>query len=149
MNSSDRVFLVSCVGQKLNRAAAAADLYQSDWFKKAREYVELERHPWFILSALHGLVKPDQIISPYNVTLKGQKKADRRAWAGKVFAQIRAEIAPDSHLWILAGKSYRDPLETLLQDAGYRVHVPMRGLGIGKQLRWLKENIASLKKGQN
>jgi hypothetical protein len=41
----------------------------SDWFLKARHYVDQSGAPWFILSAEYGLVPPDQVISPYERTL--------------------------------------------------------------------------------
>lgn len=140
-----KVFLVSCVGKKSETAAAAADLYQSLWFKKARVYVELQESRWFILSALHGLLNPTQVVEPYNYTLSGQDI--RKGWAYRVRDQIMTEILPSHELWILAGENYRDPLRYLVEVAGYKVQVPMRGLGIGKQLSWLTKEI--IKKGQN
>lgn len=51
-------YLISCVSRKRSAPAQARDLYTSDWFLKAREYVESTGSPWFILSAEHGLVPP-------------------------------------------------------------------------------------------
>lgn len=39
--------------------APAADLYTSDWFRKARAYAERYADTWFVLSALHGVLAPD------------------------------------------------------------------------------------------
>ena len=51
------VYLISCVSKKRSTPAQARDLsYISDWFLKARDYVESTRSPWFIFSAEHGLV---------------------------------------------------------------------------------------------
>lgn len=54
------VYLVACVSQKLDRRARAAELYRSNWFRKALTYVEDTGARWFILSAAHGLVRPHQ-----------------------------------------------------------------------------------------
>ena len=62
----NKVILVSCVGQKLGYPAPAADLYQSDWFKKARAYAEAEGQRWYILSAKHGLVNPSKVLTPFD-----------------------------------------------------------------------------------
>ena len=62
-NALRTVYLVSCVGKKRSCAAPARELYASDWFQKARDYVESSGSPWFILSAEHGMISPDQIIS--------------------------------------------------------------------------------------
>ncbi len=69
---SDRlpdVYLVSCVSKKRSSRAPAKDLYLSDWFIKARNFVEANGGPWFILSAEHGLVAPDDLLEPYEKTL--------------------------------------------------------------------------------
>lgn len=48
--------LVACVKAKATSPSQAANLYRSPWFRKARAYVEAQGAPWYILSALHGLV---------------------------------------------------------------------------------------------
>lgn len=136
------VHLVACVGQKRPAPARARDLYQSDWFKKARAYVEARGGRWFILSALHGLVSPASVIEPYNVTLADMTAADRRAWGARVAAQLAAKIGPRTRVVILAGRFYRDPLADW---AGDRATIPMEGLGIGEQKAWLAQQLADLR----
>ena len=82
------LYLVSCVGQKLSVPAPAADLYTSAWFRKARSYVAESGEPWFILSAKYGLVHPDKVIEPYDVTLNTMPVADRREWARSVLGDL-------------------------------------------------------------
>ena len=62
--------LVACCGPKLDHAAPARDLYTSDLFTKSRAYAERNGCGWAILSAKHGIVLPDEVIAPYDVTLK-------------------------------------------------------------------------------
>src|ERR1700722_4703764 len=69
MRKVNTICLVSCVGGKRPTPSPARDLYQSDWFPKARCYVEAIGCAWFILSAKHGLIHPDDVISPYEQTL--------------------------------------------------------------------------------
>jgi hypothetical protein len=57
--------LVSCVSQKRERACEAQDFYISEWFRKARHFAETSGCPWYILSAEHGLVRPEQLVAPY------------------------------------------------------------------------------------
>lgn len=40
---------------------------------------------------------------------------------------------------LLAGRKYREHLETMLINSGCQIEVPMAGLGIGQQLSWLKK----------
>ncbi len=42
----------------------AKDLYVSALFDKERAYAERTGIPWFILSAQHGLVAPDEVLEP-------------------------------------------------------------------------------------
>jgi len=132
------VYLVACVGQKLDHPARAAHLYQSDWFRKARAYVTMQGGRWFILSALHGLVAPSRMIEPYNVTLADMTAAQRREWGERVRGQLSDQIGPRTPVVILAGRLYRDPLAAW---AGSRATVPMEGMGIGQQKAWLAGQI--------
>lgn len=133
----DATVLVSCVKTKLPYAAPTRDLYCSTWFKKARSLVEAQRAPWFILSALHGLVDPDEAIAPYELTLKELSIAERRIWAGEVLRQLAPKLGGRPRIVFLAGEAYRAFLVKPLQDAGCQVEVPMEGLAQGEQLAWL------------
>jgi hypothetical protein len=59
------IVLVACVKSKETRPAAAKDLYISALFRKERAYADCAGVPWFILSAEHGLVAPDEWLAPY------------------------------------------------------------------------------------
>jgi hypothetical protein len=136
---------VACVSQKLDRRARAAELYRSDWFRKARTYVEETGSPWFILSAAHGLVRPNDRLEPYNLTLRDLPGAQRRLWGEMTVRQLRRAIGPrhPGPIVFLAGRLYR---ESLLDFAGDRAAIPMAGMGIGQQKAWLAAQIASARK---
>lgn len=115
----------------------AKDLYTSSWFTKARRYAEGTGCPWFILSAEHGLVSPDQVLAPYEKTLNTMPIAERRKWAERVAAQLK-EMSPQMEIAVfLAGQRYREFLSDHLQSRNVVVEVPMQGLRIGEQLSWL------------
>lgn len=132
----DPIYLVACVGQKLDHGAPAAELYQSDWFRKARRYAETIGARWFVLSAAHGLVSPDQFLEPYDVTLRGMSAPQRRVWGAMTARQLQQAIGPVHRgpIVFLAGRLYREPL---LDLAGDRAVIPMAGLRIGEQKAWL------------
>jgi hypothetical protein len=137
---SKTVYLVSCVARKAATTMPAHELYQSDWFRKAKRYVLQRIQPgdrWFILSAEHHLVNPLQIIAPYNSTLLDMPYAKRQIWAQKVLTQLHPELNEGDRIVALAGERYREFLEPALVSIGYAVKVPMRGMGIGKQKAWL------------
>ena len=133
------VYCVSCVSQKRTQAIAAKDLYISSLFTKARHFVEESPAPWFILSAKYGLVHPDEVIEPYDLTLNNLGVADRRRWANQVLGQIQALKTKPKKIVMLAGARYREFLEPKLKDLGIQVDVPMEGLRIGEQLSWLSQ----------
>lgn len=143
-HGSDRrqaVYLVSCVAQKAAHRERAADLYRSDWFRKARAYVERTGCRWFILSAEHGLLDPGATIDPYDTALAMMSARERRQWGARVMGQLDRALGADyaGEIVFLAGKLYRAPL---LDYAGQRARIPMIGLGIGQQKAWLARRIA-------
>lgn len=137
VGNHEKVYLISCVSKKCSGPAPAKELYLSEWFKKARRFVEHAGCPWFVLSAEYGLVSPDQVLVPYDKTLNTMPISERRKWAEKVMTQIE-EVVPQLELAVvLAGKRYREFLTGHLQRRNVAVDVPMEGLKIGEQLRWL------------
>lgn len=132
------IHLVSCVAAKAAHECAAKDLYLSPLFKLARSYAEQEGNDWYILSAWWGLLDPNAVIGPYELTLNTMKTRQRKAWAEYVIAQL--EEIPDienARLVFIAGARYR---EHLVPWAGERAEIPLEGLRIGEQLQWLKNH---------
>ena len=74
------LLLVACVKEKRSVPSAARDLYVSPLFRKERAYAERSGLPWFILSAEHGLLGPDEWIAPYERYLPDTPSAFRQAW---------------------------------------------------------------------
>ncbi len=137
-----KIALISCCKTKLNIPAKAMDLYTGDSFKKIRQYSEINYHGWAILSALLGLVSTDEIIEPYEFTLIGKSKMQKQSWANSIFAQIILQYKPgEDELFIFAGRDYRDHLMPLLEQAGFSVTVPLKGLGIGQQKAWMLKEL--------
>lgn len=137
LDLSGAVVLVSCVKSKLPKAAPARLLYCSDWFTKVRNVVEPQGVPWFVLSALHGLVPADKEIAPYELTLNTMGVADRRAWADSIYRTLVPELQGHKRVVFLAGLRYREFLVAHLERDGWEIEVPMEGLTIGQQLSWL------------
>lgn len=106
-----------------------------------RKYAEQNADRWFILSAEHGVLDPHEIILPYEKTLNKMLKHERSIWADRVKSKLLQLIPEKSSIVILAGERYRVALVPFLQNQGHAVEVPMVGLKLGFQLRWLKERI--------
>lgn len=133
--------LVACVAGKADTAQPAADLYRSDWFNKARAYVEAIGAPWLILSAKHGLLDPARIIEPYDETLIGKPRADRLAWGEPIAAALSCIAVP---VVFLAGEQYRDAITGAPWGETITFSAPLAGMGIGQQKAWLARQVREI-----
>ncbi|MBU5356117.1 hypothetical protein KQI74_28090 [Paenibacillus barcinonensis] len=133
-----KIALVSCCKSKLDHNAEAQLIYTGDLFRKTKSYAEQNYDGWLILSALLGVVHPKEIIEPYEYTLIGKTQNVKREWAKKVFVELSIHPS-DTEFYVFAGADYRQYLVPLLENAGYKVTVPLQGLGIGQQKAWLKK----------
>jgi hypothetical protein len=138
-----RIALVSCVKSKLRVDAAAKDLYVSPLFQGLRGYAERNSDAWYILSAKYGLLRPEQSISPYELTLNAMPKVQRESWAERVRSQLSDVLPVEAEIVLLAGARYREAIEPFLRRRGYHVNVPMEGLTMGRQLAWLKRELST------
>lgn len=132
-----QIILISCVSQKLEQRAKAKDIYVSTLFKLNLRYAQkLAPDDIFVLSAKHGLLSLEQEVDPYEQTLNTMPAHEVKQWADRVLDQICAKYFIDETTFIfLAGERYRKYLLPHLKN----VQIPLKGLGIGRQLQKLKE----------
>lgn len=132
-----KIGLVACGARKLSNPAPAHELYTGVLFRLSAACAEQTCDRWYILSAKYGLVSPDRVLSPYNVTLNNMPIQARREWAERVLGTLDA-LGPNNdnaHWLILAGRRYR---EFLIPGLRGTVEIPLAGLGIGQQIARLK-----------
>ena len=142
-----RIGLVGCVKSKRAVPAPAADLYTSPLFLGRRAFVEAGCDRWYVLSALHGLVRPEQILDPYDRTLNNATSAERREWSQNVIDALGRELGSLRGLIfeIHAGRSYTDfGVASGLRRDGAHVELPVAGLGLGQQLAFYARASAPL-----
>ena len=132
------VILIGCVKRKLSTAAAAKDLYVSPLFRKGRAYAELAGVPWFILSAQHGLVAPDDVLEPYDLRLSATSREYRSVWGARVVGTLREALGSLDGLFVEvhAGSTYADAIREELRSEGAEVVEPLAGLALGPRLSW-------------
>jgi hypothetical protein len=138
-----RICLISCVRAKRDCLSPAADLYVSPWFAKAKQYARKYCEQWYILSTEHGILRPEDIVKPYEKTLNRMPKSAREIWARSVFADLKQRIEPTDQITILAGMRYREFLMPLLRAKCSNITIPMEHLTIGCQLQWLDQQVAN------
>src|SRR5438477_185305 len=105
-----RVGLVGCVKKKGPVAAPAGELYVSPLFVGRRRFVTASCDRWFILSALHGLLDPGEVIEPYDTSLVSVGVGERQRWAERVLASIDTVFGDVAGVVfeVHAGGAYRD-----------------------------------------
>jgi len=138
-NNTKNVVLISCVSQKLDYKSKAKDLYVSTLFKKNMAYAnKLQPDTIYILSAKYGLLKLDDEIEPYDLTLNTMGIKEKKAWADIVLGQLKkVEDMKNTNFIFLAGANYR---KYLVEHMPHH-EVPTEGLQIGKQLQYLTEQL--------
>lgn len=134
---SGRIVLVGCSGWKAGTSRAAAELFTGAAFSKARDLALRSSAPWYVLSAKFGLLHPDEVVAPYDVSLPKQSSRYREAWGSWVVGQLGEHhelrgLVVEVH----AGRGYCQPLEDPLARAGATLHEPLAGLRLGQRLAW-------------
>jgi hypothetical protein len=136
--------LISCTKTKASYACAASELYRpSTFFRMAFELAGRIADRILILSAKYGVVRPTDVVEPYEQTLVGASRSERRRWSEMVHDQLqRAPEYKEARciLWF-AGENYRENLLPLVNADGKTCRVPMTGLPQGEQLAWLRAHL--------
>lgn len=140
------ICLVACTSKKALYPTVAKDLYRSPLFEGAKNFAEKRCDSWFIISAKHGLLLPDDNMVPYDESLTQVTESDRLAWAEKVHTQISKLIKSPAKIIFLAGDKYRSYLQKFFEQDGHITKAPMSELGIGRQVEWLQKLIKEEKR---
>ena len=108
-NGKPSTILIGCGHTKRKTAAPARLIYTSDRFQTACESAETLGAKYFILSGLHGLVEPEQILEPYDLDLDTLDTDKKSEWNAKVMAALR-QVNDPGKLCILSAAAYSDPI---------------------------------------
>jgi hypothetical protein len=94
--------------------------------KEIRRYAEWHGRPWFIISAEHGLVQPDERLAPHDRYLPDTPPWYQEAWGAWVAARLRL-LAGDligRTVEVHASPTYLARVTPRLAEAGAIVRVP-------------------------
>jgi hypothetical protein len=145
LESRDRrptVVLVGCGLRKLPHAAPAWELYQGPLYRSALAYARALGAPWFILSALHGVVEGEAVMSPYDTRIQRLSLPERQAWA-VIVARKLMRVLPHrrgdrARVVVLAGSAYVTPWRDEAVRHGWQVLEPLAHVHPnGKRMQWL------------
>lgn len=143
------IVLVGCARAKHPVPGPARSLYTSRSFRNRRLIAQKWGEEWFILSAEHGLVLPDEWLAPYDLNLSQTDSSYRRAWGDWVVARLervthRAGGLRDAKVLVLAPKAYAEAVRDRLRAVGAVVLEPLAGLTQGFQAQWYSHHAAGL-----
>lgn len=133
--------LVGCGSDKRDGPCAAKLLYTSGYFKKKREFAELYGDDWYITSAKHHIIHPDEEIEKYDKSLTEMTAAERRSWGSDAADQLRdLDWEHVDVVVLLMGQLYIEPIEPTLETLPVTIGYPFDHTeGNGEQNEWLKK----------
>ncbi|AXT85413.1 hypothetical protein C6I20_09580 [Aeromicrobium sp. A1-2] len=114
------IILLGSVGDRANVPAPAKEVFRDFSFQLSRLDAELSGGEWFILSAEHGLVAPDEWMSPDSRTLADMHPDYRLVWASWVVARLQSLVGSLDGMLVRvdAPDAFIGPLFADLRDAG-------------------------------
>ena len=126
-----KIAFVACCKTKGDHAQPAGALYKSSLFRKSLLAALDSNDAVYILSAKHGVVALNDIIEPYELTLKTMAKSQRHAWGNFVGAQLTKLVGGSDLVSLYCGEDYVTPLTRTLGEIGCSVRLPLGSLSIG------------------
>jgi hypothetical protein len=142
-----RIAILNCKGKKQDYECNAEEMYSKSYiFSKQLDIVKKNYNAYYILSSKYGLVSPDTIIEPYDLTFEPPKtdftrgmgngynnapratKEYKQEWAIKVVKQIK-QLEGNIDMWI--GNLYYQPIKNTLPDNIRKIQVNS-GTGVNK-----------------
>lgn len=127
MNSEEIVIICSCSKQKLSNPAPAKYLYQGVLFKKIKKLAQYKKLDFRILSAKYGILNPNELIKPYDKTIKS--KRDIINLRKKIMSAVKKIETDYSLIILIMGKKYRMVFEPFLNNPKYKMIYDSRGIG--------------------
>jgi hypothetical protein len=141
----NRIVLIGCGKSKAAAKAPARLLYTGPLFCDRRHYAEASGCRWFVVSALYGILEPDDVRAPYDRTVSHLSPIDRAAWAIGTAAGLIDKLDDNANprgivVELHLGAEYAEPLRDVLIAAGFNTAWPVRHLGIGEQRAWYRSS---------
>jgi hypothetical protein len=138
------VALVGCGKLKAEgQSIPARLLYRGVPFRLAMAHAENTADDVHILSALHGLVAPDQMLAPYDFSMVQIRPSEHINWGRKILRDLLAAYPMRRlHIVFYAGMQYIRPINQAITDEHryWTFENPLEGLDLFERIRWFKAN---------
>ncbi len=132
--------ILACSQKKGQKPVAARDLYLGSLFKLGRKFAEVHRFDYVIISAKYGLLRPEQVIAPYDQRIANMN--DVRRMREMVLPGLKEILQRYEKVVVIGGNLYRKVLEPI-KSPKFEIITDSRG--IGGILQRLKQRISAVK----
>jgi hypothetical protein len=135
--------LVAATRQQRGAICRARDQFdRSPVFRRTRDYCERTRTEWYILTAAHGLLAPQQVIGPTPRALQTLTAEERAEWAARVAKALMARAARSAEpptFVLYASRRFADAVQRAAPELDYAL--PLSGMAGRQHARWLDERL--------
>jgi hypothetical protein len=122
------------------RAREQFDL--SPVFRRARDFCDRAYSEWYVLSTVHLLARPQQLIGADEPALRVMAPAERAAWAEAVAGQLRQRVARSAEpitFIVYASQQYTESLMRAAPDLTFET--PLSGMKFVERLHWYDDRL--------
>ena len=132
------IIIISCGKRKLQGKAKAKDLYIGSLYRQKLEYVSTlyPNHEFYIISAKHGLIHQDVVISSYDRVLPSSSE-EFKEWTDLVNNQLQVFDSKEEVLF-LGGTRYYVPVDEYFTGKKY---APLVGKSLGGGKAYLHKSV--------
>jgi hypothetical protein len=132
---TNTIVVVGCTKTKKAYRCKASEMYsESTLFQKTIRYINSYYYlPYVILSAKYGIITPETVIDPYDVSITGVSKNTEDY--NKILWDVAAKLGDYDKIIALCGSPYVNTISKVC--VGKVIVEPMKGMGIGQRLQFL------------
>ena len=132
------IIIISCGKRKLEGKSKAKDLYIGSLYHQKLEYVKTlyPNHEFYIISAKHGLIHQDVVISSYDRVLPSSAE-EFKEWIDLVNNQLQVFDSKEEVLF-LGGTRYYVPVDEYFTGKKY---APLVGKSLGGGKAYLHKSV--------
>lgn len=112
----DNIIIIQCSNSKKSQQTKASELYTSERFNLSKKIAEKYAKTWFILSAKHGLIEPDKLVTPYDRTITDFSVDEKKEFISNVINQITKLELTNKRLIFLTDPDYTDEIVNFLKN---------------------------------
>jgi hypothetical protein len=137
------IALIAASRRQRGTICRAADQYDlSPVFRRARDFCERTYAEWYILSARHYMLSPQQVIGPDDTSIHILDADDRYIWAehvARILIARQERSAEPVAFALYASQRYADLLQRAAPTLTFEL--PLSGLGLVERLRWFDQRL--------